>query len=32
VLVLLLGMYAATAIAFELMQALPLAAEGAAGH
>ena len=32
VLVLLLGMYAATAIAFELMQALPIAAAGGAGH
>jgi cytochrome c oxidase subunit 1 len=32
VLVLLLGMYAATAIAFELMQALPIVAAGAAGH
>jgi cytochrome c oxidase subunit 1 len=32
VLVLLLAMYAATAVAFELMQALPLTAAGAAGH
>ena len=32
VLVLLVGMYAATAIAFELTQALPIAAVGAAGH
>ena len=31
-LVLLVGMYAATAIAFELTQALPIAAVGAAGH
>jgi cytochrome c oxidase subunit 1 len=32
VLVLLLAMYAATAVAFELMQALPITAAGAAGH
>lgn len=32
VLLLLLAMYAATAVAFELMQALPIAATGAAGH
>lgn len=32
VLVLLLGMHAATALAFELMRALPIAAAGGAGH
>jgi cytochrome c oxidase subunit 1 len=32
VLALLLAMYAATAVAFELMQALPIAASGGAGH
>lgn len=32
VLVLLVGMYAATAIAFELMQSLPMTSEGSAGH